>query len=173
MVATFAPQTLWRLGAALGASGVLFGAYGAHGLHRRVDQSTAFHNRDSLVKSWETASKFQLIHSVTLLALSVASVSPHFAAVAGRVNPWAGTLMTAGTVMFSGSIYTLVLSSTSTKRSADTAVVAATAVAPVDSNATVTPASTTATSSPFRRVIGPITPLGGLVLATSWIALLF
>ncbi|RHY30113.1 hypothetical protein DYB32_004592, partial [Aphanomyces invadans] len=68
------------------------GAFGAHALQSRV-------KNPKRIKTWETASHYHLIHSVALLAVPLAR----------RPNV-AGGFLTAGIVLFSGSLYTLVLS---------------------------------------------------------------
>ncbi|RMG69255.1 MAG: DUF423 domain-containing protein [Bacteroidetes bacterium] len=84
--------------ALLGLSGVIAGAMGAHALESSLtpDQLDAF----------ETAVRFQMYHAFLLLGLALlwrlAGPSPSL-----RVAGWAGL---AGTVLFSGSIYLLVLS---------------------------------------------------------------
>ncbi|OCK79874.1 DUF423-domain-containing protein [Lepidopterella palustris CBS 459.81] len=86
------PLPFWTLGCIYGASSVVFGAFGAHGLKRRIADPARLNN-------WSTAAHYQLIHSTALLLTAVAA--PH--------NAVAGTLFTAGMTMFSGSIYLLVL----------------------------------------------------------------
>ncbi|CAH0476591.1 unnamed protein product [Peronospora belbahrii] len=51
----------WKIGAIAGASGVMLGAFGAHGLKNRVKDP-------QMLKNWETAAQYQLIHSLVLLA---------------------------------------------------------------------------------------------------------
>lgn len=87
--------TVWRIGATFGFSAVSLGAFGAHALRsRRPDLSP------KAVKNWETASSYLLLHGVALLAL---------AAHPRLVRSRAPALIIAGTVLFSGSIYGLVL----------------------------------------------------------------
>ena len=75
-------------------TGVVLGAYGSHGL--LVDTAG--------LASWATAVQYQLIHALVLLVLGVwALVRP------GRLLLLAGGLLIAGVVLFSGSIYALVL----------------------------------------------------------------
>ncbi|KAL2023335.1 hypothetical protein VTK56DRAFT_3073 [Thermocarpiscus australiensis] len=78
----------WKTGAIFGAAGVALGAFGAHGLKKRISDPQKLAN-------WATAAQYQLIHSVALLIASN--------------NPVAGTLFTAGMTMFSGSLYALTL----------------------------------------------------------------
>ena len=82
----------WRLGCIYGASAVALGAFGAHGLKKRISDPVRIGN-------WGTAAHYQLIHSVAMLIVS--SAAPD--------NKVAGNLFTAGMTMFSGSIYLLVL----------------------------------------------------------------
>jgi uncharacterized membrane protein YgdD (TMEM256/DUF423 family) len=57
----FTPQQLWRIGCVLGASGVAFGAFGAHGLRHYIEDQRQIEN-------WKTAS-FYLLHHVVILQL--------------------------------------------------------------------------------------------------------
>jgi len=81
------------MAAALGASGVALGAFGAHGLKGRLSPEQ--------LGSWETAVHYQLLHAIALLALALATES--------RDVQWPAGLLSAGVVLFSGSIYLLVL----------------------------------------------------------------
>jgi len=87
-----APSLLWRLGAASGASGVLLGAFGAHALKARVGEGSP------LLATWATAAQYQLLHAGAILVATSAR------------RPTAGALFVAGTALFSGSLYALVLS---------------------------------------------------------------
>jgi len=94
------PRWVLPVAALLGASGVVAGAFAAHGLRGQVmaDQLNA----------WETAAEYQLMHAVALLAMSFWQAG--FAS--NRIRPWlirACGLMTAGVVIFSGSLYLMVL----------------------------------------------------------------
>jgi len=110
----------WIVAAALfGLTAVAAGAFGAHGLRARVSPEQ--------VASWQTGAHYQLLHSVVLLALALYGAG-------GRPtgpSPW---LFAAGTTLFSGSIYALVLGA--------------------------------------PRWLGPVTPLGGLLLMAGWLSLL-
>ncbi|KAG7388489.1 hypothetical protein PHYPSEUDO_012275 [Phytophthora pseudosyringae] len=81
----------WKVGALSGASAVLLGAFGAHGLKYRVKDPR-------LLKNWETAAHYQLIHSVVLLATPMC-----------RRPGLAGGLLMTGTLLFSGSLYAMTL----------------------------------------------------------------
>jgi uncharacterized membrane protein YgdD (TMEM256/DUF423 family) len=81
--------------ALLGALGVTLGALGAHGLQTRLSAEQ--------LASWDTAVRYHVLHSVALLALAL------FATASGRSIQLPGWLFTLGIVLFSGSIYLLVL----------------------------------------------------------------
>ncbi|CAI2183746.1 7274_t:CDS:2 [Funneliformis geosporum] len=93
----FSPLFFWRAAAILGSSGIALGSYGAHGLQKRTMDQTK-------IKNWQTATNYQMIHSIALLTLSNVS---HPAT--GRHVTFASSLMLTGVLMFSGSIYLLVL----------------------------------------------------------------
>lgn len=87
---------MWIVIAALsGALAVVAGAFGAHGLRGRVAAES--------LQAWTTASQYHLLHSVVLLALAL------YAAQSGRTVQWPATLFALGILLFSGSIYALVL----------------------------------------------------------------
>ncbi len=77
-----------RLAAALGAIGIALGAFGAHGLQDLVAPER--------LETWETASRYHLLHAVAMLALPDD---------ARRTRQ----LWLAGVTLFSGSLYALVL----------------------------------------------------------------
>ena len=84
----------FTLSAAYGATAVALGAFGAHGLKKRIADP-------SRIGNWSTAAQYQLVHSVALLATTVA--------LPARAQRIPGTLFLLGMTMFSGSIYLLVL----------------------------------------------------------------
>ncbi len=87
---------MWiSIAAISGALAVIAGAFGAHGLRSRVAAEQ--------VASWLTASQYHLLHSVVLLALAL------FATSSGKSIRWPASLFCAGMLLFSGSIYLLVL----------------------------------------------------------------
>ena len=89
-------QRWFVLGSSLAALGVALGAFGAHGLKARVGPE--------LLETWETAARYQLVHALALLATAwAASRWP------GPVVSAAGWLFLAGVLLFSGSLYALVL----------------------------------------------------------------
>ena len=87
---------VWLIIAACsGALSVAAGAFGAHGLKARVSAE--------LLSSWQTAAHYHQLHSVALLALAL------FALSTGRSIHLPAGLLSAGIVLFSGSLYLLVL----------------------------------------------------------------
>lgn len=89
-------RTFLAVGAALGLLGVGAGAFGAHLLEGRLSAER--------LATFETGVRYQLVHAVALLAVAVA---------AGRAGSpgldAAGWLFTAGTFVFSGTLYALAL----------------------------------------------------------------
>jgi len=105
----------------LGTLSVVAGAFGAHGLRESVSPER--------LSAWHTAAHYALVHSAALLALAL------YGAASGRSVTLPAALWTVGVVLFSGSIFGLVL---------------------------------------FElRVLGPVTPLGGLLLIAGWASLLW
>lgn len=86
------------VGAVFGALAVLLGAFGAHGLEGRVTPER--------LAVWETASHYLGWHATTLLALALLGER----LAARRLAGAAGWCMAAGTLVFSGSLFVLVLS---------------------------------------------------------------
>lgn len=147
------PLPFWTIGCLYGASSVALGAFGAHGLKKRIADPARIAN-------WNTAAQYQVPsplllffssssfpisplpspihpktnHSITQLIHSTALLLS--ASIAPK-NTLASGLLVAGMTMFSGSIYLLVL-------------------------------------DPQRfKALGPVTPLGGLCLIGGWVALAF
>jgi len=79
--------------ALLGGTGVAMGAFGSHGLRGRVTARE--------LEIFQTATQYQLIHAVALLALVLAA--PKINAKLTQV------LWIVGTLIFSGTLYLLVL----------------------------------------------------------------
>lgn len=114
------PRILMLCGALLLALGVAAGAFGAHGLRRIVSPES--------LETWRTAAHYQMLHGLGLLL--IAALWPH---VAPTLAAWAGSLMLTGAIVFSGSLYALVLTDT--------------------------------------RILGTITPIGGLLMIVAWVLL--
>jgi uncharacterized membrane protein YgdD (TMEM256/DUF423 family) len=87
------------LGALAGAAGVALGAFGAHALKARLTP-------DQLAV-WQTAVQYHFWHALALVAIGIIISAALPGSTALR---WAGWLMVAGLVLFSGSLYVLVLS---------------------------------------------------------------
>jgi len=121
---------MWTIVAAIsGALAVAAGAFGAHGLREKVTPDQ--------LNAWTTACQYHLVHSVVLLALALYASGAASGAASGgdkaiRIPAW---LFLTGMLLFSGSIYALVLTG--------------------------------------QRWLGPITPMGGLLLIAGWISLIF
>jgi len=81
--------------ALLGTASVVAGAFGAHGLRDSVTPER--------LSAWHTASHYALVHSVAILALGL------FAQATGRSVSLPASLFSVGVVLFSGSIFGLVL----------------------------------------------------------------
>jgi uncharacterized membrane protein YgdD (TMEM256/DUF423 family) len=82
----------WRIGAVLGMTGVMLGAFGAHAL-------TQLTQEERLLHAWDTGAKYQLIHALAVMLVAVHPAKPKLA----------GMLFTVGVVLFSGSLYALAL----------------------------------------------------------------
>lgn len=115
-----------RLGAILMAFGVLFGAFGAHGLKNVVSPER--------LAIFETATRYQMYHA---LALLLTGILMYFRKTS--LMPIAGYLFIAGIVFFSGSLFLLTFSDI------------------IDLP---------------KGIIGPLTPIGGLLLVAGWVILM-
>lgn len=112
-------------GALLGALGVLLGAFGAHALEARLPAGD--------IETFETAVRYQLWHALALLFAGL--LAGHWPqARTGRLRA-VGWLFGIGIVLFSGSLYALVLSGV--------------------------------------RLLGMVTPLGGLCFIAGWTLLAY
>ena len=105
-----------------GMLAVIFGAFGAHLLKKIL-------NQDQLT-SFETGVRYQMFHALVLLVLG------YNATILSTKIYW---LFTLGIILFSFSIYGLVISAAKQKK---------------------------------LRFLGPITPIGGLLLIIGWLLLL-
>ncbi|WP_434037678.1 DUF423 domain-containing protein [Formosa sp. 4Alg 33] len=116
-------QTIIATGALFGMLSVIFGAFGAHALKKML-------TADQL-QSFEVGVKYQMYHAIVLLILGFSKTDTLSSAIY-----WCFTI---GIILFSFSIYGLVLSDAKGKK---------------------------------LRVLGPITPIGGLLLVSGWFLLL-
>jgi len=97
------PNGIVALGAVLGALAVGIGAFGAHGLQGRVTPD--------MLAVFETAVRYQMYHALALVLLGLFAgrgPSPLPLELPPGVAP-AAWLYLAGVVLFSGSLYALVL----------------------------------------------------------------
>lgn len=87
-------------GAVNAAIAVALGAFGAHALKERLSAH--------YLAVWETAVQYQMFHAIGLLAVGILMSS----ALLGPSTAlsWAGYLLLAGIIVFSGSLYALSLS---------------------------------------------------------------
>ncbi|MFQ5549710.1 MAG: DUF423 domain-containing protein [Gemmatimonadales bacterium] len=90
------PYVIQGVGAALGAVGVALGAFGAHALRSRISLK--------LQTVFETGVRYQMYHALALFGVAWAA-----GRFAHRAVQWAGWLMTAGTLIFSGTLYLLAI----------------------------------------------------------------
>ncbi len=117
-----APRVFLAFVGLFGATGVAAGAYGAHALSQQLSPY--------LLNVFQTAVLYQLFHAVALLGMVALLSQP----IASKALVISASLMVVGTILFSGSLYLLTLSS-------------------------------------LR--VGLITPLGGFLLISAWLTLLF
>lgn len=118
-------ETVLTFGALYGGLAVVFGAFGAHALKKRMTED--------LLKSFETGVKYQMYHALALLI--TAQLLPFESSIEKAI----GWCFIIGVFLFSFSIYGLCL--------------------------------TTMNGNKWR-FLGPITPLGGLLLVAGWMTLL-
>jgi len=89
----------FRIGAVSAGMAVAFGAFGAHALRMMVTPE--------MLAVFETGVRYQMYHALALVAIGLG-----FARLQGRTAAAAAWLFVAGTVLFSGSLYTLTLTGT-------------------------------------------------------------
>lgn len=85
-------------GAVFGLAGVAIGAFGAHGLKK------FFETAPELQTVFKTAAEYQMVHALALIGTAWA-----FTRWPGAAVQCAGGLFIAGIILFSGSLYALVL----------------------------------------------------------------
>lgn len=90
-------KTFVVLGSLSAFAGVALGAFGAHGLKTRVTPE--------MLTVWQTGVFYHLVHALGLLLVGILS---HLMPEAAMVRN-AGWAILLGTVLFSGSLYALVL----------------------------------------------------------------
>ncbi|KAL5533690.1 hypothetical protein ACEPAG_150 [Sanghuangporus baumii] len=94
------PKVLWRLGVAFTASGIILGAFGTHGMRKRLAPER--------MHAWETATHYSIFNGLGLLAVSL---HPRFS-----VHRFAGPAIALGGFVFSSSILLLLLGSDKFKK---------------------------------------------------------
>lgn len=104
------------------ALGVIIGAFGAHGLRGRLDAYS--------LDVYQRAVLYHFVHALGILITGALAAS---GAIARRSANWAGGLLLAGVVLFSGSLYVLAITG--------------------------------------NRMLGAITPFGGVAFIAGWIVL--
>lgn len=87
-------------GVLAGGIGVVAGAFGAHALESAVSADR--------LETFQTAVTYQIYHGLALLFVGLARMSWE-----GGALDWAGSFFIAGILLFSGSLYILVLTDTS------------------------------------------------------------
>lgn len=107
-------------------TGIILGAFGAHGLKGKVSV-------EKLV-AYETGVRYQLFNGVGMLALAGASALFRFSI---KPSYW---FILVGVVLFSGSIYGMTFQELM--------------------------------QTPISKILGPITPLGGLMMIIGWLLIL-
>tara|TARA_E500000318_G_C3531482_1_gene200715 strand:+ start:668 stop:1060 length:393 start_codon:yes stop_codon:yes gene_type:complete len=114
------------MGALFGLLAVIFGAFGAHVLKKKLTPE--------LLQSFETGVKYQMYHAIVLLVLgfNLSFDKPLDSAI---IN-----FFIFGTLLFSFSIYALCLGAAKGNK---------------------------------PRFLGPVTPIGGLLLVAGWALLLY
>ena len=94
-------KTFLLLGALFAFLGVAFGAFGAHGLRNRISPE--------MLIVFETAVRYQMYHSLAILLVGLM-----MAPMGGPMIQTAGWAFAIGIVLFSGSLYLLALTGTTT-----------------------------------------------------------
>ncbi|MEM9076749.1 MAG: DUF423 domain-containing protein [Bacteroidota bacterium] len=122
----FSNELVQLFGALYGLLAVVFGAFGAHALKKKLTPEQ--------LQSFETGVKYQMYHAILLVSLGF------FLEFTKTLENYMAFCFVLGTFLFSFSIYGLVLSASKGKK---------------------------------LRFLGPITPLGGLLLVLGWGLLLF
>jgi uncharacterized membrane protein YgdD (TMEM256/DUF423 family) len=91
-------RMFFTIGSLLGALAVALGAFGAHALTNRLS--------DDMLATFETGVRYQMYHALALLAVAFAA----YRWADSNLPTAAGWLFVTGMVLFSGSLYVLVLS---------------------------------------------------------------
>lgn len=89
-------RLFFAIGSTFAGIAVAAGAFGAHGLEGRIEPR--------MLEVFNTAAKYQMFHALALLAIAWAVTRWPNARL--EIGGW---LLTAGTLVFSGSLYLMVL----------------------------------------------------------------
>ncbi len=92
-------KTILVVASVLLALAVAAGAFGAHALKAHLSAE--------MLQTWKTAVDYHFYHALGLLLIGVLSV-----ALPGMPLKWPAILLTAGIVLFSGSLYVLAITGT-------------------------------------------------------------
>lgn len=95
-------QTALIFGAFFGCTAIIFGAFGAHALKKKLTSD--------LLQSFETGVKYQMYHAIVLLLLGFQLDA------STTINTYIIYAFIIGVILFSFSIYGLVLSSAKNKK---------------------------------------------------------
>ena len=94
------------IAAGYGFTGVVIGAFGAHALKSRFTPQN--------LSSWETAVQYQFVHALALLLVGLWLLHARSSGMQPEsVLLWSGWAFALGVLLFSGSIYLLVLTQAS------------------------------------------------------------
>lgn len=90
------------VGALLGGSGVMAGAFASHALRARLAATS--------LATFETAARYQLVHALALLAVGLLLyLGEGLSDTAKTSLSWSGITLITGVILFSGSLYGLSL----------------------------------------------------------------
>ena len=93
-------------GIVLGGLGVALGAFGAHWLESAVRQwELSGEEQTKRLATWEVAVRYQMYHALALLAVGIFAARHN-----NRWLGWSARFFIFGVAIFSGCLYTLVLS---------------------------------------------------------------
>ncbi|MDA1051585.1 MAG: DUF423 domain-containing protein [Planctomycetota bacterium] len=100
------PRQILVAGSVLGGLGVALGAFGAHWLEGAVAQwGLEPQEQVKQLATWEVAVRYQMYHALALLAIGLRAMRGNT-----RYLGWSAKLFIVGVTIFSGCLYTLVLS---------------------------------------------------------------
>jgi uncharacterized membrane protein YgdD (TMEM256/DUF423 family) len=90
-------KTILMTASILLALAVALGAFGAHGLKSQLSTD--------MLQTWKTGVDYHFYHALGLLLIGILAVS-----YPSELVKWSAILLTAGIVLFSGSLYALAIS---------------------------------------------------------------